>query len=208
VPKAAGAANVAAPAAAARNPSGPSNAAGATNAAGVPNGAGVANGAGTAKPAAAGLAAAGAGEGGFEVVTTPPGAALFVDGEPQGVTPARLSIASGAHKVVIAGEGQQLVKRDIKVTAGGKLEVALEAAKLPAGVAGGEGLKVRCKSHGEMRVFVDGADSGRACPNEERISVAAGPHKIGLYSLRTGEMHEVEHEVAEGNNSTRVYVKY
>jgi serine/threonine protein kinase len=148
------------------------------------------------------------GAGAFEVVTTPAGAALFVDGEPRGVTPAQLSIAPGAHKIVIAGEGQKLVKREVTVTAGGKLDVTLEAAKLPEGVSGGEGLKVRCKSQGEMRVFVDGADSGRACPNEERISVTAGPHKIGLYSLRTDEMHEVEHEVAEGNNSTRVYVKY
>jgi hypothetical protein len=161
-----------------------------------------------AAPAVAAPAVAAPGGAAFEVMTTPAGAALFVDGEPRGVTPAQLSIAPGAHKIVIAGEGQQLVKREVTVTAGGKLDVTLEAAKLPAGVSGGEGLKVRCKSHGEMRVFVDGADSGRACPNEERISVTAGPHKIGLYSLRTGEMHEVEQEVAEGNNSTRVYVKY
>jgi hypothetical protein len=131
-----------------------------------------------------------------------------VDGEPRGVTPLQLAVAPGLHKVVIAGEGQKLVKRDVTITPGGKLDVTLEAAKLPASVAGGEGLKVRCKSRGEMRVFVDGADSGRTCPNEERISVTAGPHKIGLYSPRTDEMHEVEQEVAEGNNSTRVYVKY
>ena len=60
----------------------------------------------------------------------------------------------------------------------------------------------------KIRIFVDGQDSGRSCPNDERISVAAGSHKIGLFSARTGEMHEVEHEVVEGNNSTRVYVKY
>ncbi|MDB4969182.1 MAG: serine/threonine protein kinase [Myxococcales bacterium] len=166
----------------------------------------------TAAPttAAAGMArsAAASPEGTFEVVTTPAGAALFVDGEPRGTTPAQLSVAAGAHKLVIAGEGQKLVKREVTVTPGGRLELTLEAAKLPPSVAGGEGLKVRCKTRGEVRLYVDGEDSGRSCPNEERISVTAGPHKIGLYSPRTDEMHEVEQEVAQGNNSTRVYVKY
>ena len=89
-------------------------------------------------------------------------------------------------------EGQKLVKREIDVAPGRKLELTLEAAKLTAPVAGGDGLKVRCKSHGEIRIFVDGQDSGRSCPNDERISVAAGPHKIGAYSARTGEMHELD----------------
>ena len=103
-----------------------------------------------------------------------------------------------------------MVKRSLSLDAGGHLDVPLERAKLPASVAGSDGLKVRCHSHGELRIFVDGEDSGRTCPNDERISVVAGPHKVGLYSARTGEMHELEHdvEVAEGNNSTRVYVKY
>ena len=61
---------------------------------------------------------------------------------------------------------------------------------------------------GRHQLVVLGEDSGRSCPNDERISVAPGPHKIGLYSVRTGEMHEAEHEVTEGNNSTRVYVRY
>jgi hypothetical protein len=146
--------------------------------------------------------------GAFEIISTPPGAALFVDGEPQGVTPAQLPLTPGAHKLVVAGEGQMLLKRDVEVKPGARLELTLDPAKLPAAVAGSAGLKVRCKSHGEVRIFVDGADSGRGCPNDERIAVAPGPHKIGLYSVRTGEMHEVEHEVTEGDHSTRVYVKY
>jgi serine/threonine protein kinase len=144
----------------------------------------------------------------FAVGSTPDGAAVFVDGEPRGTTPAQIELAPGRHSFVVLGEGEKMAQQTVVVAAGGRLDVLLEPAKLPAAVAGSAGLKVRCKSHGELRIFVDGADSGRTCPNEERISVAPGPHKIGLFSARTGEMHESDHEVTEGNNSTRVYVKY
>ncbi len=142
------------------------------------------------------------------MTSTPDGAALFVDGENKGTTPAQIAVAPGRHKLIVLGEGQRMVKREVDFVPGGRLDLALEAARLPAPIAGSAGLKVRCKSHGEIRIFVDGADSGRTCPNDERISVAPGPHQIGLYSARTGEMHELEREVTEGNNSTRVYVRY
>ena len=149
-----------------------------------------------------------AAQGTFAVSSTPDGATVFVDGEPRGTTPAQIELPPGKHSFVVLGEGHKMAQRTASVAAGGRLDVALEPAKLPSEVAGSAGLKVRCKSHGELRIFVDGADSGRTCPNDERISVVPGPHKIGLFSARTGEMHEVEHEVMEGNNSTRVYVKY
>ena len=133
---------------------------------------------------------------------------MFVDGEERGTTPAQIDVEPGRHALVVLGEGSKMVKRSIDVVPGGRVEVSLEPARLTSAVAGDAGLKVRCRSHGELRIFVDGEDSGRTCPNDERISVVPGPHKIGLYSARTGEMHEVEHEVTEGNNSTRVYVKY
>ncbi len=145
---------------------------------------------------------------GVAVTTTPAGATVFVDGELKGTTPAEIAVAAGKHAFVVLAEGQKMVKREIEVAPGGKIDLTLEPAKLTAPVAGGDGLKVRCKSRGEIRIFVDGQDSGRTCPNDERISVAPGPHKIGLYSARTDEMHELDREVAEGNNSTRVYVTY
>ncbi|HEX9102863.1 MAG TPA: PEGA domain-containing protein [Polyangia bacterium] len=144
----------------------------------------------------------------FAISSTPDGAAVFVDGESYGATPAQIALAPGRHALVVLGEGHKLAKRIVDFVPGGRLDVPLEPARLSADVAGDAGLKVRCRSHGELRIFVDGEDSGRTCPNDERISVAPGSHKIGLYSARTGEMHEVEHEVTEGNNSTRVYVKY
>ncbi|MFI5288594.1 MAG: hypothetical protein ACHQ17_03045, partial [Polyangia bacterium] len=89
-----------------------------------------------------------------------------------------------------------------------RVDWTLAPARLPAELAGDAGLKVRCKTQGELRIFVDGADSGRQCPNDERISVKPGPHKIGLYSPRTEKTVELEHEVEEANYSTRVYTRY
>lgn len=148
------------------------------------------------------------GASGVEIVTTPAGAQLFVDGQPHGMTPAHLDIAPGKHHLVIAAEHHKLIKRDVVLSANEPLRIALEPATLPPEIVGSAGLKVRCKTQGELRVLVDGADSGVSCPNDARISVKPGPHKIGLYSPRTDETHEIEHDVVDGNNSTRVYTKY
>jgi len=133
---------------------------------------------------------------------------VFVDGEPRGTTPAQLALAPGSHRLVVAGEHQKLVRQEIEGRAGTKLELTLEPARLPNEIRGNAGLKVRCHSQGELRILVDGADTGVSCPNDERISVAPGTHKIGLFSPRTGETHEVDHEVVDGSHSTRVYVKF
>ncbi|HWE29916.1 MAG TPA: PEGA domain-containing protein [Polyangia bacterium] len=144
----------------------------------------------------------------FGVTSVPAGAAVFVDGEARGTTPAQLTLTPGTHKLVVAAEHHKLLTRDITANAGAALSLTLEPSKLPSSIAGPAGLKVRCHSHGELRILVDGADSGLSCPNDERISVTAGMHKIGLYSVRTGQTHEIEREIVDGDYSTRVYVKF
>jgi serine/threonine-protein kinase len=148
-------------------------------------------------------------DGAIEIVTTPPGASLYIDGEPQGTTPAHVNVTAGKHHVVLVAEHQKLVQQDVSLSPHEPLNITLEEAKLPSEIAGPAGLKVRCKAtQGELRLLVDGADTGLACPNDERISVKPGPHRIGLYSPRTDETHEIEHDVLDGTNSTRVYTKY
>jgi hypothetical protein len=151
-----------------------------------------------------------AGESGIEVTTKPPGATVYIDGAARGPSPQQVALPKGSHTLAVALDGHKLYRKS--VTIGDvvlRAEVPLEPARLPAEVAGSSGLKVRCRSTGELRIFVDGADTGRNCPNEERIAVSPGSHKIGLVSLKSGETHELEQNVSEDeNHSTRVYVRY
>jgi Protein kinase domain/PEGA domain len=145
--------------------------------------------------------------GGIEIATTPPGALVYVDGEPRGASPVHVELGAGSHKLTILGDGYKVQHETVRSTPpNDRLDVKLEAATLPSGVSGPAGLKVRC--HSSLRILVDGADTGRMCPNDERISVTPGPHKIGLYSPLTDETHELDAEVKDGDHSTRVYTKY
>lgn len=145
----------------------------------------------------------------LSVVTAPAGATVYLDGEPKGTTPTALPANPGSHKIVLVSHGFAMWRRTVTVKRTGlSVDTRLVAAKLPSEVNGPAGLKVRCRTQNELRIFVDGNDSGVNCPNDQRISVQPGTHKIGLLSPRTEQMHELEQEIVEGNHSTRVYVKY
>ena len=143
----------------------------------------------------------------LSVQSSPAGASLWVDGERRGVTPLRTSASAGSHKIVLELAGRKLVHKDISVEASGtELVQDLETAKPTAGTGG---LKVRCRTLGELRIFVDDNDTGLTCPNDERISVEPGKHAVGLFSPRTGEMKIVEGEIDDDvDHSTRIYTKY
>jgi hypothetical protein len=148
--------------------------------------------------------ASGAGDA-IDVNTTPPGASVYLDGELRGPSPLHVSLPAGPHRLVVVAETFKLHKQSLSGAA--RVDVTLAPAALPSGVAGAAGLKVRCKS--ALRIFVDGADSGRACPNDERIAVSPGTHKIGLYSPATDETHELEGTVKDdGDHSTRIYTRF
>ena len=113
----------------------------------------------------------------------------------------------GAHRIVVAAEGQKLWRKALRE--GDPISVVLEPARLSSAIAGAAGLKVRCTTKGELRVFVDGEDSGVTCPNEERISVTAGTHKISLFSPEKEEfVGEVVASVKGGNFSTRIHAPF
>jgi hypothetical protein len=151
-----------------------------------------------------------AGNGAIDLRSTPAGAQVWIDGTQRGQTPVHLELPAGAHTLLLLSEGARMHREALKVVPGAtQLDVQLPAATLPAEVKGNAGLKVRCKTLGELRILVDGADTGRACPNEQRISVAPGPHKIGLYSPSADKTYEVEKELPDDDRvSTRVYVRY
>lgn len=147
--------------------------------------------------------------GALDVLTTPAGARVFVDGEARGISPVHLPVVAGRHQVVVLASHHKAWREMVPIDAAGKrLTVTLEPARLPAEIAGSAGLKVRCRTLGELRLLVDGADTGLDCPNQERISVMPGRHTIGLYSPRTEQTYTVERDIAEREYSTRVYVRY
>ena len=56
------------------------------------------------------------------------------------------------------------------------------------------------------RVFVDGVDTGRTCPVEERIPLVPGAHHLTLYAPRGDRTVEVERPtiVKDRGASTRI----
>jgi serine/threonine-protein kinase len=148
--------------------------------------------------------AAAAGE--ISVSSEPPGAAVWIDGEARGVTPVRAPLAAGTHRVVVAAEGMKLHKETVRTT-GAPVSLALTLERA-AGPSGSGGLKVRCKSKGELRIFVDDIDTGRQCPNDVRINAAPGEHKVTLYSPVTDKTIETTATVEDSEGSTRLYLKY
>jgi serine/threonine protein kinase len=148
--------------------------------------------------------------GGVEVVTDPAGAQVWIDGELRGSTPAVLALTPGSHRLAILGEGRRLVRREVELDGAGKrLVEPLEPATLSPVLVGTAGLKVRCQSK-DLRLLVDGEDTGHACPNEARLDLAPGRHQLELYSPSSDETIVVHKEVMlrQGKHSKRVYLKY
>ena len=110
--------------------------------------------------------------GSLSLQTNPPGVAVFVDGVSRGNTPARISLAAGAHIVELRGRGVPRVI-PVTVTAGAEVSQYLELPETPSLGS----LLVQSEPAG-ARVSVDGADHGRA-----PVSVAdltPGEHEVVL----------------------------
>lgn len=139
-----------------------------------------------------------------KLTSTPPGAELYIDGERRGTTPQRLELAAGEHRVVVAAEGMTLW-RGI-VDAGATIGAELAPARLPPTIEGDAGLKLVCKTPGLWRVFVDGVDTGRTCPVEERVPLQPGPHKVTLYAPRGDRTVEIQRPIVvkDRGASTRI----
>ncbi|HEX9102614.1 MAG TPA: PEGA domain-containing protein, partial [Polyangia bacterium] len=136
--------------------------------------------------------------------STPPGAQLYVDGEPRGATPKRLELPAGEHRVVVAAEGMTLWRG--VVDAGASIGAELAPARLPPTIEGEAGLKLVCKTSGLWRVFVDDVDTGRTCPVDERIPLVPGPHKVTLYAPKGDRTVEVQRPIVvkDRGASTRI----
>jgi len=117
---------------------------------------------------------AGPASGMLSVQTNPPGVAVFVDGEPRGNTPARLSIGAGSHILELRGRGVPRVI-PVNVTAGAEVSQYLELPETPAVGS----LLVQSDPAG-ARVTVDGVEHGVAPVSV--ADLAPGDHEVVLQS--------------------------
>jgi hypothetical protein len=139
------------------------------------------------------------------LTSLPPGARVFLDGQPRGTTPVKLGLPRGLHTVALVADNYRLFRATEDITdEQAKLDVRLDPAELPDTLAGDAGLKVACK--GDRRLFVDGVDTGRACPVEERIPVAPGPHTLSLYEPLGDKKIAIERPITvkDRGSSTRI----
>lgn len=134
-----------------------------------------------------------------------PAADVYIDGQSRGRTPVTLPMTPGPHKLLLIAEEHGLLRRE--VTAGTDLSLKLERAKLPEDVAGTQVVKIKCKTKGELRILVDGNDTGLSCPTEA-LSVSAGRHTFGFLRPATEELQEKQQKVKGGKAATKLKVKF
>jgi hypothetical protein len=118
-------------------------------------------------------------DGTLVVQSNPPGVQVFVDGVERGVTPARLSLAPGAHILELRGTGVPRVI-PLTVTSGVEASQYLEFAETPAT---GQ-LAIQSEPAG-AKVFVDGTERGVApvtvadlAPGEHTVVLEAGAASV------------------------------
>ena len=139
-------------------------------------------------------------------IESTPQSYVYVDGKPRAKTPTTVQIGPGSHKLLLIASGHKLLRTDI--TAGAPRKLVLEPALLPAAVAGEQSVKIKCKTKGdgELRVLVDGSDTGLGCPTDD-LKVSPGKHTLGFLNPITEVLTEKAIKVKAGKKDTKVKVK-
>jgi serine/threonine protein kinase len=132
------------------------------------------------------------------IISTPPGASVFLDGAEQGKTPLTIPTARDKHTIVVVKDGFDLFTQD--VDARGEVRATLKESTPTGGPAG---IKVKCVHKDRYYVIVDGAGTGQLCPTE-RIHVSLGPHTVEVYDLVTEQRTQYPVVVKDTEHSLRV----
>lgn len=120
-------------------------------------------------------------------IESTPSAAVFLDGESKGKAPLKLKVKAGTHKLLIVADSYKLWKQE--VSGGQSVTAKLVKASLPDDLSGSAAVKVKCKRDGELRILVDGNDSGLSCPTEELL-LKPGKYTLGFLSPTSDELRE------------------
>jgi serine/threonine-protein kinase len=112
------------------------------------------------------------GSGEVEVVTTPPGSEVLIDGKSIGLSPARASVVAGSHKFTVRQPGAAPYEKTFKITSG-----AIQTWKVNLGgeAAATEIVTVNTIPPGAT-VVADGKPAGGQTPTSFRLTT--GPHTL------------------------------
>jgi eukaryotic-like serine/threonine-protein kinase len=137
----------------------------------------------------------------LSIVSTPPGARVFIDGADAGVTPLKLPGSNDRHTVALLLPGHELYVA--QVDGHGQFSIPLKEV-IPSGDFAG--IKVlRCKDKDRYYVFVDGKPSGQTCPTE-RIHTTLGKHTVEVYDIVTETRRKWEINIKDGRLSYRIRI--
>jgi serine/threonine-protein kinase len=135
------------------------------------------------------------------IVSTPPGARVFLDGADVGVTPLKLPGSPDRHTVALLLAGRELYVA--QVDGQGQFSIPLKEVVPGPALAG---IKVlRCKDKDRYYVFVDGKPTGQTCPTE-RINTTLGPHTVEVYDVVTETRRKWEINIKDGRLSYRIRI--
>ena len=138
----------------------------------------------------------------LSIVSTPPGARVFLDGADAGVTPLKLPGSKDRHTVALLLAGHELYVA--QVDGQGQFAIPLKEVTPSGGPAG---IKViQCKDKERYYVFVDGKPTGQTCPTE-RIETTLGRHTVEIYDVITETRRKWEIVVKETRLSHRVRIE-
>jgi hypothetical protein len=137
----------------------------------------------------------------LSIVSTPPGAKVFLDGADAGVTPLKLPGTSDRHTVALLLTGHELYVA--QVDGHGQFSIPLKQVAPNPDFAG---IKViQCKDKDRYYVFVDGKPSGQTCPTE-RINTTLGPHTVEVYDVVTEQRRKWQIDIKDGRISYRIRI--
>ena len=111
---------------------------------------------------------------------SPPGAAVWLDGQEVGSTPSTILTQPGVHRLVITAPGYRMLRDVIDTSKGVLFERDMAAAVFP--LTGSVGLNVACTTEGKYPVFVDGKEIGALCPIAG-VRLDPGKHMVGVFVI-------------------------
>jgi len=110
------------------------------------------------------------GKGTIEIVSTPAGAEVYVDGEYQGITPLNITVSPGAHSVQLTRPGYEDYSTTVTVEAGKTVILTVSLTPKP-------GTLVVDSTPSGASVYVDGSYQGTT---PLTVKVQPGPHEVNV----------------------------